>query len=111
RRPGHRPVRRSDMKTLLTPLIPLALLMAPVGCAHAPTDDLVNARQTFQQAARGPASEYAPADLYEAKKALSKAERAHENKPGSTKERDLAYIAARKAEFAIASANMKKAEK
>jgi outer membrane protein OmpA-like peptidoglycan-associated protein len=81
-----------------------------VACAHAPTDDLVNARRTYQQAAHGPANQLAPADVYEAKKALTRAERAHEKDPGSNMERDLAYVATRRAEIAMAQANMKEAQ-
>lgn len=87
-------------------LIPLSL----AACAHAPTDDLVNARRTYQQAAHGPANQTAPADVYEAKKALSRAERAHEKDPGSAMERDLAYIATRRAEFAMVQADLKEAQ-
>jgi outer membrane protein OmpA-like peptidoglycan-associated protein len=87
-------------------LIPMAL----VACAHAPTDDLVNARRTYQQAAHGPTNEVAPAEVYEAKKALVQAERVHEKDPGSNAERDMAYIATRRAEWAMAQANGKQAK-
>jgi outer membrane protein OmpA-like peptidoglycan-associated protein len=91
----------------ITPLLPLFLVAA---CAHAPTDDLVNARRSYQKAANGPANESAPADVYEAKKALMRAERAHEKDPGSNIERDLAYVATRRAELAMQQAEMKEAQ-
>lgn len=94
------------MHKSLIALIPMAL----VACAHAPTDDLVNARRTYQQAANGPTNEVAPAEVYEAKKALVRAERVHEKDPGSNAERDMAYIATRRAEWAMAAANGKQAQ-
>jgi len=94
----------------LTTLVPLVVLALAGACAHAPTDDLVNARRTYQQASKGPANEVSPAQVYEAKKALVRAERAHEKDPGSNYERDMAYIATRRAEYAIAHAHMKQAE-
>jgi outer membrane protein OmpA-like peptidoglycan-associated protein len=87
-------------------LIPLLV----VACAHEPTGELINARSTYQQAAHGPANETAPAEVYEAKKALMRAEQAHEKDPGSNYERDLAYVATRRAELAMAYAEMKEAE-
>lgn len=87
-------------------LIPLLV----VACAHEPTGELINARNTYQQAAHGPANEKAPAEVYEAKKALMRAERAHEKDPGSDYERDLAYVATRRAELAMAQADLKEAE-
>jgi outer membrane protein OmpA-like peptidoglycan-associated protein len=96
----------TTMHKSLIALIPLLV----VACAHAPTDDLVNARRTYQKAANGPANVSAPADVYEAKKALVRAERAHEKDPGSDFERDLAYIATRRAELAMAQAEMKEAQ-
>jgi outer membrane protein OmpA-like peptidoglycan-associated protein len=94
---------------MLKPVIALIPLLL-VACAHAPTDDLVNARRTYQEAAHGPANATAPAEVYEAKKALMRAERAHEKDPGSNYERDLAYVATRRAELAMAQAEMKQAQ-
>lgn len=94
----------------LIAIIPLFPLFLAAACAHAPTDDLVNARRTYQKAANGPANKTAPADVYEAKKALLRAERAHEKDPGSNVERDLAYVATRRAELAMAQADMKDAQ-
>lgn len=94
----------------LIAIIPLFPFFVAAACAHAPTDDLVNARRTYQKAANGPANQTAPADVYEAKKALMRAERAHEKDPGSNIERDLAYVATRRAELAMAQADMKDAQ-
>lgn len=81
-----------------------------IACAHEPTGELLNARRAYEQAANGPANEQAPAEVYEAKKALMRAELAHEKDPGSNYERDMAYIATRRAELALAQAERKLAE-
>jgi outer membrane protein OmpA-like peptidoglycan-associated protein len=73
------------------------------GCATDPSPHLVEARQAYEQAYRGEANEYAPDEVYEAKVALDKAERAHERKPRSETEKHLAYIAQRKAMLAMQS--------
>jgi outer membrane protein OmpA-like peptidoglycan-associated protein len=104
------PTTPTTHRPLIIAFVSLIPLTLAVGCAHAPTDDLVNARRTYQQVASGPTNEIAPAQVYEAKKALVRAERAHEKKPGSNYERDMAYIATRRAEYAMAHANLKQAE-
>lgn len=73
-------------------------------CSHDPTRELVAARDAYEDASKGAAAELAPAEVYEAGKALAAAERAHDDKPASDQERDLAYIAHRKAELAAATA-------
>lgn len=98
------------MKRSLSVTITVLPLLLAAACAHAPTEDLVNARRTYQEASHGPANETAPADVYEAKKALMRAERAHEKDPGSNIERDLAYVATRRAELAMKQAEMKEAQ-
>jgi len=87
-----------------TMLIALVLAAPLAACAHDPTKELVAARAAYEDASKGAANELAPADVYEAGKALAAAERAHDDKPGSDKERDLAYVAHRKAELAAAVA-------
>lgn len=76
-----------------------------VACAHDPSKELVAARSTYEEAEDGPAGNLAKADVYEAKKALTKAERAHDRKSGSPEEVDLSYVALRKADYAIAKAH------
>ncbi len=86
-------------------IIMAALAAVPaLACAHDPTRELVAAREAYEDASKGAANELAPADVYDAGKALAAAERAHDDKPGSDKERDLAYVAHRKAELAAAKA-------
>ena len=86
----------------------LALSMG-IGCAGA-TQELQAARDAYDQAAQGEAARVAPAKVWEAKQALQRAEQEHEANPGSRGERDLAYIALRRANLATAFANMKVAE-
>lgn len=89
-----------------------ALLAVPsfAACAHDPTKELVAAREAYEDASKGPANELAPADVYEAGKALALAEQAHDDKPASDKERDLAYVAHRKAALAQAKADQSVAQ-
>lgn len=75
-----------------------------LGCAHDPSPELVAARSTYEKAEQGPAGTLAKTKLYDAKKALDRAERAHEDKSGSDVEVDRAYVALRKATNAIAFA-------
>jgi outer membrane protein OmpA-like peptidoglycan-associated protein len=79
-------------------LASVSLVATLCACAVAqPTPELVAARQAYDQARRGVAGDKVPAEVYEAKRALRAAERAHEHKPGSTREADLAYVAHRRA--------------
>ncbi len=82
-----------------------------VACAHDPSKELVAARSTYEEAENGPAGNLAKTEVYEAKKALAKAERAHDRKSGSAEEVDLSYVALRKADFAIAKAHYLQYEK
>ena len=87
-----------------------ALIVGSTACAHQPTHDLTDARRAYTQATDGAANQYAPVELYEAEKVLLKAERAHEDDPGSKRERDLAYVAMRRIQLAQAAAMTRKAE-
>jgi outer membrane protein OmpA-like peptidoglycan-associated protein len=89
-------------------LIAASLLVA---CAHDPSKELVAARSTYEEAENGPAGNMAKAEVYEAKKALTQAERAHDRKSGSGEEIDLSYVALRKADYAIAFAHYLQYEK
>lgn len=85
----------------LTPMFcPLTLLCA-LGCATAgPTPELVDARRAYDQARSSNAATYSPEKLLTAKQALEKAESAHADDAGSFKEKSLAYVAQRKAQYA-----------
>jgi outer membrane protein OmpA-like peptidoglycan-associated protein len=78
-------------------LLPLVAL----GCASTgPTPELIDARRAYENARAAPEARYTPDRVLEAKQALDRAERAHEDDPGSSSEKGLAYIATRRAELA-----------
>lgn len=89
------------MKTIhfLIPFICAALF---TGCATAPPSELIDARLAYQQASESTAKQLVPADLHKAREALNLAEQSFEKDADSQKTRDLAYVAKRKSEQAIA---------
>jgi len=76
-----------------------------VACAasQAP-QELVDARAAYQRAQAGPAAQFKPEQVHEAKSALDQAEKSFMDDPAEQKTRDLAYVAARKAQLAEANA-------
>lgn len=82
----------------------LALVCAACGTA-ATSNELTAARNAYAQARNSEAAELNPAGVHEAYKALQLAETAHKDDAGSAAERNYSYIAARKAELAVASAS------
>jgi len=81
-------------------LCPLTLACA-IGCATSgPTPELVDARRAYDEARQSNAASYSPDKLLTAKQALERAEAAHADDAGSFKEKSLAYVAQRKAEYA-----------
>lgn len=81
-------------------LYPLTLLTA-FGCAATgPTPELIDARRAYDEARSSDAATYSPDKLLTAKQALERAESAHADDSGSFKERSLAYVAQRKAQYA-----------
>lgn len=68
----------------------------------APTQQLVDARRTYNEASSGEAARLTPDKLLTAQQALQQAEAAHEEDPGSAQEAHLAYMAARRSAMAIA---------
>ena len=90
----------------------LALLATTTACgAAAPTQELVSARDAYQKASGGAASEFNPAGLHEAEEALREAEEAFADEPESAAARHKAYIALRKAEIATAKAEELQAQR
>ena len=80
------------------------LVMATAGCATTPVpQDLLDARSAYLRVQSGPAAQYKPDQLHEAKVALDKAEASYLDDPGDQKTKDLAYIAQRKTELADAN--------
>jgi outer membrane protein OmpA-like peptidoglycan-associated protein len=85
-------------------LIIIACAGLLVGCATAPPEELLNARQAYQHASAGQAAQLVPAELHKAQEALAIAEQAFKDDPKSFHARDLAYVADRKAKMAEALA-------
>jgi outer membrane protein OmpA-like peptidoglycan-associated protein len=80
---------------------------ALIGCASAPPPkELVDARAAYTRSESGPARQYDPAGLHEAKVALDKAENAYSDAPGAESTQDLAYLALRRTERADAEASL-----
>ena len=67
------------------------------GCAHRPSEQLVDARRAYDEAEDGPARHHRPQELAAARNALDRAEEAHDAAPRSERERRLASEAERKA--------------
>ena len=84
-------------------IIACAALLASCA-ATLPPPELINARQAFQHASAGQASQLVPAELHKAQEALAAAEKSFQDKPKSFQTRDLAYVADRKAKMAEALA-------
>lgn len=88
----------------------LLVTMPLVACgSNQPSGQLVQARTAMQSADQAKASTYAPKDLYEAQKLLSKAEAAHKDDPRSSDETHYAYLAHRKTLTAVAHAQAEQA--
>jgi outer membrane protein OmpA-like peptidoglycan-associated protein len=77
------------------------LASSAIGCASTPAPpELLDARTAYMRAQSGPASQFKPDQLHEAKVALDKAEQSYADDPGDQKTRDIAYVAERRAELA-----------
>ena len=74
------------------------------GCAALPPKELVDARGAYQQAASGPAAQYSPDTLAQARAALSDANASFRRAPESELTRTLSYVALRKAQLAESQA-------
>lgn len=81
------------------------------GCAGGTPRELLDARYAYQRASTGPAVQYSPAYLAEARAALDLANRSFENSKGSEQTRTLAYVALRKAQIAETRAQIALAER
>jgi outer membrane protein OmpA-like peptidoglycan-associated protein len=75
-----------------------SLLLA--GCATLPPVALVEARDAYTASAAGPTSKLAPTDLYEAEKALVRANKAFAANGDTLSVRDYSYVALRKVQLA-----------
>jgi outer membrane protein OmpA-like peptidoglycan-associated protein len=85
----------------MTKRILIAGVLATFGlaaCASSPSRELLDARNAYAQASAGPAAQAVPAELHKARVSLDKAEVAFSN--DASDQRDLAYVAERKAQLA-----------
>jgi outer membrane protein OmpA-like peptidoglycan-associated protein len=84
------------------PLTFIAASLVLAACAHKPPDELREARATYKKAAADPSTRQEnPAELDEARRSLTMAERSFVVEGNTPKTRDRAYIATRKAELAL----------
>lgn len=103
---------RTKIRTLLSLAAPLALFGTACATASTPSE-LTAARSAYEQAAKGPAAQYQPADLHDAKQALNRAEESFDDDGASAETKHLAYLAERKAmrAQALAAASEAKVQK
>ena len=80
------------------------------GCAVSTPRELLDARDAYQQASAGPAVQYSPDTLGQARLALDEANRAFLREHATERTRTLAYVALRKAQLAEVQARMVLAE-
>lgn len=87
---------RTRIRTMLSLAAPLALFGTACATANTP-NELTAARSAYEEASKGPAAQYQPADLHEAKKALERAEEIYDDDGPTADAKHFAYIAERKA--------------
>jgi len=88
------------------------VLAALAGCGTvAAPPELEAARAAYLKAQSGPATQFTPDQLDNAKKALEKAEAEFREEPGAQRTRDFAYVAQRKAELAAATGAAEQAKR
>lgn len=78
------------------------ILLCAACAATGPSEQLVDARQAYENARTSEAAEYRPDAVLSARQALDRAERAHDEDPGSFRAQSLAYLAEREAQKARA---------
>lgn len=86
-------------------LILSAATLSLSACAPKVPQELTDAREAYSVASGGPAVELVPAELHKAHQALEAAETSFENDPRGFRTVDLAYIAERKTQLAVALAS------
>jgi outer membrane protein OmpA-like peptidoglycan-associated protein len=97
------------VRRIVSCLLSLPLITS---CASgAPSRELLTARSEYARAAQSNAPTDAPKSLENARVTLRAAEEAHRDDPGSPHERELAFIAMRRAQAAIADANARAARR
>lgn len=98
-----------NARTALVSCLGLGLICVSCGADLAPRE-LLDARQAYDKAKEGPASQYALAELETAKQALQDANAAFEE-GDDEKVADLAYVAERRAQLAEAAGELESANK
>ena len=83
--------------------------MSPAPTPRHP-QELVEARAEYERASSGPAGKLHPAQVYEARQALDKAEAKFNDDATSQTTKDLAYVALRKVQYAEAMARVTTAD-
>jgi outer membrane protein OmpA-like peptidoglycan-associated protein len=73
-----------------------------VSCANVPPAELINARESYQQASMNQNAQLNPVALHKAEESLNIAEKSYKDDPNSYKTKDLSYVADRKAKTAEA---------
>lgn len=90
-------------------LLLIAITLASCG-EVLPPKELVDARAAYDHAASGKAGQLHPAQVYEAKQALDKAEAKFKDEADAPDTKDLSYVAQRKAQYAEALAEVTAAD-
>lgn len=100
------------MKVLKKTLMVGGIAVAATACATAhPSVELTEARRVYDEAEKSHAPELAPDKMLDARQLMVRAEKAHDDDPGGAKERQLAYLANRKAKVAMAHGERLDAER
>jgi len=86
----------------LRPMLATPLFLCAACASAPPSKQLVDARRAYEDARTSSAADYRPDAVLTAKQALVRAERAHDDDPGSFREVSLAYVAEREAQKAQA---------
>lgn len=87
---------------LLSATLATPLLLCAACASTPPSKQLLDARQAYEDARTSPAADLRPDAVLSAEQALDRAEKAHDQEPGSFREVSLAYIAEREAQKARA---------
>ncbi len=100
------------IRTFSLAAVSFTLLGGVFACAATePSQQLLDARRTYDRARSSAAARYAPDKLLDAKQALAKAERVHDEDSGSLEEQHFAYVAERKAQLAMAHGQLAKSNR
>jgi outer membrane protein OmpA-like peptidoglycan-associated protein len=91
-------------------LLALTLVGTLLSCVAQPPSELVSARHAYANAQLTEAPTLVPKELHEAEVALGQAESAFDKDPRGFRTADLAYVAERKSQMAVAAATIARAK-